>query len=92
MLWLTILVALFVVWHVANLTKTNPVVKFSDFMEKIDAGKVQARKSPNLLCASLLALQSGGCRTVLSGWQTWYGTCQPEGRPAGRQRQATESG
>ena len=41
MLWLTILVALFLVWHVAQLSKKDTPAKFSDFMSQVEAGAVK---------------------------------------------------
>ena len=40
MLWLTILVALFLVWHVAQMTKKDTAIKFSEFMSDVDDGKI----------------------------------------------------
>jgi cell division protease FtsH len=40
MLWLTILVALFLVWHVAQISKKDTLAKFSDFMNEVEAGQV----------------------------------------------------
>ena len=39
-LWLTILVALFLVWHVAQMTKKDTAVNFSVFMSDVEEGKV----------------------------------------------------
>jgi cell division protease FtsH len=41
LLWLTILVALFLVWHVAQLSKKDVPAKFSDFMSQVEAGAVK---------------------------------------------------
>jgi len=41
MLWLTILVALFLVWHVAQISKKDTLAKFSDFMSQVEAGQVK---------------------------------------------------
>ena len=40
MLWLTILVALFLVWHVAQMTKKDTSIKFSEFMSDVEEGKI----------------------------------------------------
>ena len=40
MLWLTILVALFLVWHVAQMTKKDIGINFSEFMADVEDGKV----------------------------------------------------
>ncbi|HVQ32233.1 MAG TPA: ATP-dependent zinc metalloprotease FtsH, partial [Vicinamibacteria bacterium] len=40
MLWLTILVALFLVWHVAQMTKKDIGINFTAFMADVEDGKV----------------------------------------------------
>ena len=40
MLWLTILVALFLVWHVAQMTKKDIGINFTTFMADVEDGKV----------------------------------------------------
>jgi cell division protease FtsH len=40
LLWLTILVALFLVWHVAQMTKKDATIKFSEFMADVESGKI----------------------------------------------------
>jgi cell division protease FtsH len=40
MLWLTILVALFLVWHVAQMSKKDTTATFSKFMSEVEGGQV----------------------------------------------------
>src|SRR6185295_5841817 len=41
MLWLSLLVVIFLAWHFAQMQKKESPVKFSEFMQRVEAGQVK---------------------------------------------------
>ena len=41
MLWMSLLVVIFLAWHFAQIQKKETSLKFSEFMQQVEAGEVQ---------------------------------------------------